>query len=95
MRVTDPTSGFRAANRAAILLFARAYPSDYPEPESIAVAHRAGLRVVEVPVRMRERIHGSSSITALRSLYYLAKVSLALLFLPVRGLTVRSPEASP
>ncbi len=59
VRVTDPTSGFRAANRAAIQLFARAYPSDYPEPESIAVAHRAGLRVVEVPVRMRERAHGT------------------------------------
>lgn len=82
-RVTDPTSGFRAANRRAIELFARRYPSDYPEPESIALAHREGLRIEEVPARMTERAHGESSITWLRSLYYLVKVSLALLLLPV------------
>ncbi len=83
-RATDPTSGFRAADRSAIELFARSYPSDYPEPEAIAFACRGGLRVLEVPVRMAERAHGSSSITALRTLYYLIKVSLALLLLPVR-----------
>jgi hypothetical protein len=81
-RVTDPTSGFRAAGRRAIALFARNYPSDYPEPEAIALATRAGLRVAEVPVKMAERAHGSSSITAARTLYYLVKVSLALLLLP-------------
>lgn len=81
-RVTDPTSGFRAAGRRAIELFAAAYPPDYPEPEAVALAVRAGLAVAEVPVRMRERAHGASSITALRSLYYLVKVSLALLLLP-------------
>ncbi len=83
-RVTDPTSGFRAAGRAAIELFARAYPPDYPEPESIAVAARAGLRVAEVPVRMNERLHGESSIGLSRSLYYLVKVSMALVLLPAR-----------
>jgi glycosyltransferase involved in cell wall biosynthesis len=83
-RVTDPTSGFRAAGRRAIELFARYYPSDYPEPEAIALARRAGLRIAEVPVRMNEREHGRSSITALRSLYYLVKVSLALVILPPR-----------
>jgi glycosyltransferase involved in cell wall biosynthesis len=83
--VTDATSGFRAASRRAIELFARSYPSDYPEPESIAVARRAGLRIVEVPVRMHERAHGGSSITALRAAYYMVKVSLALLLLPKRG----------
>ncbi|BDG07159.1 glycosyltransferase family 2 protein [Anaeromyxobacter paludicola] len=81
---TDPTSGFRAAGRRAIELFARRYPSDYPEPEAIAVAARAGLRVREVPVTMAERRHGRSSIDAWRTLYYLLKVSLALLLLPVR-----------
>ncbi len=80
--VTDPTSGFRAAGRRAIELFAGSYPSDYPEAESIALAVRSGLVVAEVPVRMRERAHGASSITALRSLYYLVKVTLALLLLP-------------
>ncbi len=83
-RVTDATSGFRAAGRRAIELFARYYPSDYPEPEAIALAKRAGLRLAEVPVRMHERTHGRSSITALRTLYYLVKVSLALVLLPPR-----------
>jgi hypothetical protein len=84
VRVTDPTSGFRAAGRRAVELFSARYPSDYPEPEAVALAHRAGLRVVEVPARMVERAHGSSSITFLRSLYYLVKVSLALVLLPSR-----------
>jgi glycosyltransferase involved in cell wall biosynthesis len=84
-RVTDPTSGFRAANRDAIALFARYYPSDYPEPEAVALARRARLRIAEVPVRMHERTHGSSSITAARTVYYLVKVSLALVLLPPRS----------
>ena len=87
-RITDTTSGFRAAGRSAIELFARYYPSDYPEPEAIALAKRAGLRLAEVPVRMSERAHGRSSITAVRTLYYLVKVSLALVLLPSR----RSPS---
>jgi glycosyltransferase involved in cell wall biosynthesis len=83
-RIADTTSGFRAAGRRAIELFARYYPSDYPEPEAIALAKRAGLRLAEIPVRMSERAHGHSSITALRTLYYLVKVSLALVLLPPR-----------
>jgi glycosyltransferase involved in cell wall biosynthesis len=83
-RVLDPTSGFRAAGRRAIELFARSYPPDYPEPESIAVAARAGLRIAELPVRMAERLHGESSIGLGRSLYYLVKVSMALVLLPSR-----------
>jgi glycosyltransferase involved in cell wall biosynthesis len=82
--VTDPTSGFRAVGRAGIALFAASYPSDYPEPESIALAVRNGLRVAEVAVRMRQRGHGRSSIDALGTLRYLIKVSLALLLLPAR-----------
>ncbi len=81
-RVTDPTSGFRAASRRAIELFARHYSPDYPEPESIAAASGSGLRVLEVPVRMEPRRHGKSSIDAAGTLYYLAKVTLALLLLP-------------
>jgi hypothetical protein len=84
-RVTDATSGFRAAGRRAIELFAGRYPSDYPEPESIGVAVMAGLRVREVPVRMRERVHGRTSIDAWRTVYYLVKVSIALLLLPRRA----------
>ena len=81
-RVSDPTSGFRVAGRRAIELFAANYPSDYPEPEAIALATRAGLAVREIPVAMRTRQHGRSSIGAGRTLYYLIKVSLALLLLP-------------
>ncbi len=94
-RVTDPTSGFRAANRDAIALFARYYPSDYPEPEAVALARRAGLRVAEIPVEMRDREHGESSITAARSLYYFVKVSLALLLLPPRTGAVTGAGGSP
>jgi len=81
-RVSDPTSGFRVVGRAGIELFAQHYPSDYPEPEAIALAQRSGLRVTEISVRMRAREHGKSSIDSFRTLYYLLKVSLALLLLP-------------
>jgi glycosyltransferase involved in cell wall biosynthesis len=77
-RVTDTTSGFRAANRRAIRLFAADYPHDYPEVESTVLVHRHRLRMVEVPVSMRVRSSGRSSITALRSIYYMVKVTLAL-----------------
>jgi glycosyltransferase involved in cell wall biosynthesis len=77
-RVTDTTSGFQAVNRAGIALFARDYPHDYPEVEATVMVFRHELRLVEVPVSMREREHGRSSITALRSIYYMIKVLLAL-----------------
>ncbi len=82
-RVTDATSGFRAAGRRAIELFAASYPSDYPEPEAIALATRNGLSIVEVPVRMHERRHGRSSISSLRAVYYMVKVTAALVILPL------------
>ena len=78
-RVTDTTSGFQALNRRGITLFASDYPSDYPEVEATVLLLKHRLRLVEVSVRMREREHGSSSITFLRSLYYAVKVTLALL----------------
>jgi len=77
-RVTDTTSGFQALNRRALGLFAADYPHDYPEVEGMVMTIRHRLRLVEVPVRMREREHGQSSITALRSVYYMAKVLTAL-----------------
>ena len=77
-RVTDPTSGFQALNRHGIRLFAADYPHDYPEVEATVMSYRHRLRLVEAPVRMRERSHGSSSITALRSIYYMVKVLLAI-----------------
>jgi len=77
-RVSDTTSGFRAVNRKVLRLFAADYPHDYPEVESIVLLSRHGLRMIEVPVRMRVRETGSSSITALRAAYYMIKVLLAL-----------------
>jgi len=77
-RVTDPTSGFQALNRRGIALFARDYPHDYPEVEATVMVFRHRLRMQEVPVSMRERGGGRSSITALRSIYYMVKVLLAI-----------------
>jgi glycosyltransferase involved in cell wall biosynthesis len=77
-RVTDTTSGFQALNRKALDLFAADYPHDYPEVEGIVMLIKHQLRLREVPVSMREREHGQSSITALRSIYYMAKVLVAL-----------------
>jgi len=77
-RVTDTTSGFRAMNRRGIRLFAADYPHDYPEVEATVLVFRHRLRMVEVPVAMRQRETGRSSITAFGSLYYMGKVSLAL-----------------
>lgn len=77
--VTDPTSGFRMTNRRGIELFARDYPHDYPEVEAVLMIHAHRLRSAEVPVRMRPRTTGESSINASRSLYYMVKVLLAIL----------------
>ena len=77
-RITDPTSGFQALNRRGIALFAADYPHDYPEVEATLMVHRHRLRLAEVPVEMRERAGGQSSIGALASVYYMVKVLLAL-----------------
>jgi len=77
-KVTDTTSGFRAVNRKGIALFAADYPHDYPEVEATVMSVKHKLRLREVPVAMRERAGGSSSITALRSIYYMTKVLLAI-----------------
>jgi len=87
-RVTDPTSGFQVANRRAIALYAAYYPHDYPEVEATVLAAKAGLRRAEVPVEMRERSAGRSSIGAVRSVYYMVKVMLAVLVAVFR----RAPE---
>lgn len=78
-RITDPTSGFRAANRKVIEFFSKYYPDDYPEPEAVVLLRRAGFRIAEVSVLMRERQMGSSSITPLRAFYYMVKVLLAVM----------------
>lgn len=76
--LTDPTSGFRAFGGRALPFFAEHFPHDYPEPESLLWARRQGFAVAEIPVRMRPRLTGESSITPLGSAYYMLKVSFAL-----------------
>jgi glycosyltransferase involved in cell wall biosynthesis len=87
-RVTDTTSGFQALNRHALELFAVDYPSDYPEVESSLLIARRRLRSLEVQVSMREREHGRSSITLVGSVYYMLKVTLALLVAMARKPTI-------
>ena len=77
--VHDPTSGFRAANKKAIALLARDYPVDYPEPESIITLSKNGMSLAEVQVNMFEREGGASSIHSWKSVYYMLKVTLAIL----------------
>lgn len=77
-KVTDPTSGFRLCDRRAIALFAENYPIDYPEVEAILLMHHHELKSAEVPVQMQARGGGRSSITLLRSGYYMIKVLLAV-----------------
>ncbi len=76
--VTDSTSGFRAANRGVIEFFSRTYPDDYPEVESLVLLHKVNLRMTEVDVAMSERTGGRSSITPMRSVYYMTKVLMAI-----------------
>ena len=83
-KVTDPTSGFQALNRRAIGLYAADLPHDYPEVEGLVMAIRHRVRLKEVPVTMREREHGRSSISALGSVYYMVKILLALFVGPFR-----------
>lgn len=79
VRVKDITSGYRVINQKFIKIFAEDYPSDYPEPEAMVIAavHRGN--IVEYPVVMRERENGESSITLKKSVYYMIKVTLAML----------------
>ena len=79
VKVLDVTSGMRAVNRRFIEEYAEHYAQDYPEPEALLYAGLRKARIREVPVRMRERENGKSSISALRSVYYMVKVSLALI----------------
>ena len=79
VRVKDITSGYRVINRKFIKIFAEDYPSDYPEPEAMVIAAVHGGKILEYPVVMRERENGESSITLKKSVYYMIKVTLAML----------------
>lgn len=82
--ITDNTSGFRAYNKDVIDFMVYNYPTDYPEPEAVILLGRNRFRIVEVPVEMRERMGGSSSIFGWRSAYYMIKVTLAIIMTALR-----------
>ena len=77
-KITDPTSGMRMINRDILAMYSESYPKDYPEPESVVAIINSGKKVMEYPVIMRKRTEGTSSISPLKSVYYMIKVSLAI-----------------
>ena len=83
-KITDPTSGLRMVGRNVMALFAADYPRDYPEPESVVAVLRRGMKVEEIPVVMKEREGGVSSISMKKSVYYMIKVTLAILIERIR-----------
>jgi hypothetical protein len=88
-RITDPTSGFWMVNRKLLYYFAHDYPTEYPEPEAIALLRRYGFSFKEEPVNFRPRRAGRSSIGAWGTVYYMMKVGLALLVDRIRPIDPR------
>lgn len=89
IKVKDVTSGMRAVNRKMIEKFSENYAQDYPEPEAVLTSGLMGAAIVEVPVQMRERQGGASSIDALKSAYYMIKVSISLVVTRLTERTAR------
>lgn len=87
--VTDPTSGFWIINRKLLYYFANEYPSEYPEPEAIAMLHRHGYAYYELPVKFRTRTSGRSTIRGFGAVYYMIKVCLALVVDRIRPINKR------
>jgi glycosyltransferase involved in cell wall biosynthesis len=82
--IHDSTSGYRAVNRKALKIVSEYYPDEYPEPESISLFALQNLKIKEVPVSMRERQSGKSSIRNYKTVYYMFKVTLGTIFLYIR-----------
>jgi glycosyltransferase involved in cell wall biosynthesis len=93
-QVSDPTSGFVAVNHRALTVFSRSFPLEYPEIETLVVLQRRQFRFEEVPCRMRRRMAGQSSITALKSVYYVIHVMLGVFVNILRcdGRSRKGPE---
>ena len=83
-RITDPTSGLRMVGKNVLQIFSEEYPKDYPEPETVVGILRRGMKVEEIPVIMHEREGGVSSISMKKSVYYMIKVSLAMIIERIR-----------
>jgi len=79
VRLKDITSGYRMINKRLIRIYCEEYPGDYPEPEAMVMAAIHGCRIKEYPVIMNERESGSSSINFRKSIYYMIKVTLAMI----------------
>jgi len=84
VKICDSTSGYRAVNRKALKIVSNYYPDEYPEPESIVLYSMMNLKIIEVPVTMRERQGGESSIRSYKTIYYMFKVTLGTIFLFIR-----------
>ena len=82
--VNDSTSGYRLINRKAMEIVGEYYPDEYPEPEAVILYSLNNLKIGEVSVSMKERQGGVSSIGAVASVYYMFKVTLAILFTYIR-----------
>ncbi len=82
--ITDPTSGMRMVNRKILKKFTEEYPKDYPEPESVVTILSEKYKVTEMPVIMNEREEGVSSISFRKSVYYMIKVTFAILIARMR-----------
>ena len=78
-KITDATSGFTALNRDAMKILCQEFPRDYPEVESLIILHRNNMKITEIPVKMKRRENGRSSIAGLKQAYYMIKVLLSLL----------------
>ena len=79
VKIYDVTSGYRACNKKLTQYFAQNYAQDYPEPEAIIASVINGFKVGEVPVKMKERLGGVSSISTFKSVYYMVKVTISLI----------------
>jgi glycosyltransferase involved in cell wall biosynthesis len=84
-KITDNTSGFRAYNKKALQFLAEYYPADYPEPEAVILLGKNGFRMREIPVQMRERQGGQSSIRGIAAVYYMLKVLLGIFMGAIRA----------
>ncbi len=88
-KIYDPTSGFRAANREIIKIFANSYPFEYPEPSSIVTLIKNKFKIVEIPVEMSERQGGKSSIIKWKVIYYMLNVSLFIFINSIKKRSVK------
>ena len=92
-KIYDPTSGFRASNKDIIEMFAKDYPTDYPEPDTIVTVIKGGYKVSEVPVKMKERVSGKSSLSSpIKAAFYMIKVSFAIIISSMTSRRVKNAK---